>query len=231
MTAPTLDPALDFAQWAAEVHALAERARRGDPGAQLPGPGDPGRRPPRRRLAGAVPDRGHRAAVDHRVLRRALHGRDREDPLAGQDRADPGRAGRLLAGRLADRRRAAGLEGAEPRRGRGVLRQHHRRGEGADRHLLHLVQRRRGGPVDPRRHPGAVRPRPVPRRARPADPGPGQHLGVGRRVPRARRDQRRPAHRAGARPTRTPTSTSTPSAAARPARCTWRAPARCRPTG
>ena len=66
-----------------------------------------------------------------------------------------------------------------------------------DRHLLHLVQRRRGGPVDPRRHPGAVRPRPVPRRARPADPRPGQHLGVGRRVPRARRDQRRPAHRAG----------------------------------
>ena len=30
--------------------------------------------------------------VDDRLLRRALHGRDREDPRAGQDGADPGRA-------------------------------------------------------------------------------------------------------------------------------------------
>ena len=35
----------------------------------------------------------------HRPVRRALHGRDLEDPQPGQDRADPGFARRLLAGR------------------------------------------------------------------------------------------------------------------------------------
>ena len=75
--------------------------------------------------------------------------------------------------------------------------------------------------VDPGRHPGAVRPGPVPRCARAPGARPGQHLGLGRRVPRARRDQRRPADRAGRGATRTPTCTSIPSAAARPARCTW----------
>ena len=162
-------PSFDFAQWASEVHALAEERDAVILAHNYQVPGDPGRRRPRRRFAGPVPDRGHRAAVDDRVLRRALHGRDGEDPVAGQDRADPGRERRLLARRLDHRRPAAGLEGRAPRRRRRLLRQHHRRGEGRDRHLLHVVQRRRGRALDPRRHRGAVRPRPVPRRARPPD--------------------------------------------------------------
>ena len=72
----------------------------------------------------------------------------------GQDRADPRPAGRLLAGRLDHRRRTARLEGRTPRRGRRLLRQHHRRGEGADRHLLHVVQRGRGGRLH---HPRTAR--------------------------------------------------------------------------
>ena len=64
-----------------------------------------------------------------------------------------------------------------------------------DRHLLHVVERRRGGGVDPRGPRGAVLPRPVPRRARPADHRPQEPARLGRRVPRARRHQRRRAGR------------------------------------
>jgi len=42
------------------------------------------------------------------------------------------------------RRSAAGLEGRAPVRCRRLLCEHHRRGEGRDRHLLHVVERRRG---------------------------------------------------------------------------------------
>ena len=80
-------------------------------GAQLPAARDPGRRRSRRRLAGAVADRRRRARGNHRLLRRALHGRDREDPVSGQDGADSRPAGRLLAGRLDHGRRSARLEG------------------------------------------------------------------------------------------------------------------------
>ena len=44
----------------AEVRELAERAKRGDPGAQLPGAGGPGRRRLRRRLARPVASGGGR---------------------------------------------------------------------------------------------------------------------------------------------------------------------------
>ena len=120
----------------------------------------------------------------------------------GQDRADPRPAGRLLAGRLDHRRRAARLEGRASRRGRRLLRQHHRRGEGGDRHLLHVVERRRGGRVHPRGPRGAVLPRPVPRRARPAGHRPQEPARLGRRMPRARRHQRRRARRPGPRASR-----------------------------
>ena len=89
-----------------------------------------------------------------------------------------------------------------PRRGRGVLRQHHRGGEGADRHLLHVVERRRGGGLDPGGPRGAVLPRPVPGRARPPADGPQEPAHLGRRMPRARRHQRRRAGRAGPHPSR-----------------------------
>ena len=177
-------------------------AQRDAAGAQLPAARHPGRRRPRRRLAGAVADRRRGARGHHRVLRRALHGRDRQDPQPGQDGADPRPAGRLLAGRLDHRRRTAGVEGRVPRRRRRVLRQHHRRGEGAHRHLLHVVQRRRGGGLDPRGPRGAVLPRPVPRRARPAGDRPQEPAHLGGRMPRARRHQRRRAGRAGHGPSR-----------------------------
>ncbi len=71
-----------------------------------------------------------------------------------EDRADPRPGRRLLAGGLDHRRAARGVEGRAPRgRGRDV-RQHHRRGQGADRLLLHLLQRGRRRPPhlrDPRR--------------------------------------------------------------------------------
>ncbi len=76
------------------------------------------------------------------------------------------------------------------RRRRGVLRQHHRRGEGAHRHLLHLVQCGRGGGLHPEDRDGAVLPGPVPRRARPARHRPQEPARLGRRMPRARRHQR-----------------------------------------
>ncbi|CAA9419214.1 MAG: Quinolinate synthetase, partial [uncultured Pseudonocardia sp.] len=182
------------------------RARRGAgrrrARAQLPAAGDPGRRPPHRRLPGAVADRRGVGRLDDRVLRRPLHGRDREDPQPGEDGADPGRGRRLLARRLHHRRPAARLEGRAPRRRGGVLRQHHRRGEGRDRRLLHLLQRRRGRGVRPGRPRGAVPARPVPRRARPAGHRPDERPRLGGGVPRARGHQRRRAHRTGRRPPR-----------------------------
>ena len=89
-----------------------------------------------------APGRGRRRRRD-RLLRRPLHGGDRLHPLSRQDRPAPRSRRRLLARRLDHRRRAARLEGPAPRRGRGDVREHHRRGQGRDRLLLHLVQRRR----------------------------------------------------------------------------------------
>ena len=86
-----------------------------------------------------------------------------------------------------------------PRRRRRLLRQHDGRGQGGDRHLLHLVQRRRGRRVGPGRPGGPVPARPVPRRARPPHHRPGEHARLGGGVPRPRRDQRSGARRAGRR--------------------------------
>ena len=217
--------------WADEVRALA---RRRDAvvlahNYQLPAIQDVAA--PHRRLAGAVPDRGRVRRVHHRVLRRPLHGRDREDPRPRQDRAHPGRERGMLARRLHHGRPAPRLEGRAPRRGGRQLRQHHRRRQGRDRRLLHLVQRRRGRRVDPRRPRGALPARPVPGRARPADHRPAQHARLGGGVPRARRDQRARHSPRRPRPTPTPTCTCTRSAGARRRRCTSRAPGRCPPTG
>ena len=93
-----------------------ETAQRRDPGAQLPDAGDlPLRRRFRRRLA-AARARGHQGQSRRdRAGRRALHGRDREDPESRQDRADPRRARRLLARLLHHRRRrAAACASASP---------------------------------------------------------------------------------------------------------------------
>ena len=79
----------------------------------------------------------------HRAVRRALHGRDREDPQSRQDRADPRPQGRLLARLLDHRRGRAAAARALPGRAGRHLRQHLGRGEGRERHLLHVVERAR----------------------------------------------------------------------------------------
>ena len=82
-----------------------EGAQRRHPGAQLPDAGNLQlRRRFRRRLAAARARGGQGRRRHHRAVRRALHGRDVEDPQSRQDRADPRSEGRLLA-RLLDHRR------------------------------------------------------------------------------------------------------------------------------
>ena len=163
----------------------------------------------RGRLAGPLaPGRGRRRRRD-RLLRRALHGRDGVDPLSRQDRAAARPRRGLLAGRLHHRRRAARLEGPAPRRRGGHVREHHRRGQGRDRLLLHVLQRGAGGGAHlaraRRRHRDPVRPGHVPRRLR----GEGHRAAderLDRRVPRARRHPARATSPTCAKPTRAPTS-------------------------
>ena len=189
---------LEYEAWAAEVRAARRasgapsswrtttRCRRSRTSRTSP-----------RRLAVPVPGRRRDRRPRDRLLRRALHGRDGQDPVPGQDRAAARPRRRLLAGRLDHRRAAARVEGRAPRRRRGQLRQHHRRGEGRDRHLLHVSSNAADViRVDPGRPRGPVLPRPVPRRARQAGHRPGEHLHLGGGVPRARRDQ--PQRRPGA---------------------------------
>ena len=185
------------------------RARRGDPRPQLPGARGPGRGRLRGRLAGPLAPGGGRRRRRDRLLRRALHGRDGGDPLAREDRAAARPRRRLLARRLDHRRRAARLEGAAPRRRGGHVREHHRRGEGRDRLLLHLLERGPGGRAHlaraRRRHRDPVRPGHVPRRLRREGHRPADER-VDRRVPRARGHPPE-RHRRGARgATRAPTS-------------------------
>ncbi len=123
-----------------------EGAQRRHPGAQLP---DAGNLQLRRGLCGRLAparargDEGRRR--HHRAVRRALHGRDREDPQSRQDRADPRQQGRLLARGLDHRRRRAPAAREISGRAGGRLCQHLGRGEGRGRHLLHVVERRAGG--------------------------------------------------------------------------------------
>ena len=90
--------------------------------------------------------RSHQGEVrHHRAMRRALHGRDLEDPEPRQDGPDPGFARRLLAGLQHHRRRRAPVARALSRRAGGGLCQHIGRREGGGRHLLHVLERASGG--------------------------------------------------------------------------------------
>ena len=195
------------------------RARRRDPRPQLPAARGPGRGRLRRRLARPLPAGGPHRRRGDRVLRRALHGRDGVDPLAREDRPAARSRRRLLAGRLDHRRPAARLEGAAPGRGGRHVRQHDGRREGRDRLLRDVLERRAGRrahlPRARRGHRDPVRAGHVPRRVRREVDRP-QDARVGRRVPRARRDPAVGHPRRCAPRTRAPTSSSTPSAAARP---------------
>ena len=150
-------------------------AERRHPGAQLPGARD---LPRRRGLQGRLPGSGaggagHGRGRD-RVLRRALHGRDGQDPepRANGPHPGPGR-GLLPVGEHHGRGRSP-TQGAPPRRAGRHLREHAGLHQGRVGHLLHVGQRGagRGGGGGARRL------------------GPG-HLPA-RRVPGEQRSQRRP---------------------------------------
>ena len=91
------------------------------------------------------------------------------------------------------------MEGRAPRRRGGELREHHRRGEGRERLLLHLGQRRAGDPRHPRRQRDSFSARYVSWQLSAPDHRP-QHADLGRRVPRPRRHP--PRH--GGAPARSP---------------------------
>ena len=143
----------DSADRVAVLRALREgdqraqaRAQGRHPGAQLPDARNLQlRRRFRRRFAPARTRSRQGRCRHHRAMRRPLHGRDLEDPQSGQDRADPRLEGRLLARRLDHRRGRAAVAAEIPGRAGGGLCQHVGRGEGRGRHLLHLVERHRGG--------------------------------------------------------------------------------------
>ena len=108
---------------------------------------------------------------------------------------------------------------AQPRRRRRHVRQHLGRGQGRDRLLLHLLQRGQGRRAHPARarprDRDPLRPRHVARRLRRASDRP-LDARLARRVPRPRRDPPRRHQARSAPPTPTPSSSSTPSAAASP---------------
>ena len=101
-----IDPSLDLED---EIARLKKEQQRRHPGALLPGQRDPGRRRLHRRLApalaGSREDQGRR----HLLRRRALHGRDGEDPEPRQASSScptSSRAARSPSGCPADKLRA-----------------------------------------------------------------------------------------------------------------------------
>ncbi len=125
----------------AEVRALAQERGAVILAHNYQVPGGAGRRRLRRRFARPLAQGRGRGGRGDRVLRRALHGRDGLDPVPGEDRADP-RPRRRVFARGFDRRRAADrLEGAVSGGSGRDVREHDRRGEGADRLLLHVGER------------------------------------------------------------------------------------------
>ena len=169
-------------------HGAADRRGAGGAGrpARHPRPslparrGDPVRRLHRRLVQAVARDRQAPASRVHRVLRRALHGRERRRARPAAPEGDPARPGRgLLDGRHGPGRRARDLLERAGTAGHGVahrpghLHQLRRGGEElrrrARRHGVHVVERRRRAGVGL----GAEGEDPVP--ARPA-PGPQHRL-------------------------------------------------------
>ena len=172
----------------------------------------------RGRLAGSLAQgRDDRQGRD-RLLRRALYGRDRQDPQPDQDGADPVVGGGLFSGRQHHGGRCAQPEGALSGRAGGDLCEHLCRRQGRERRLLHLGQRgcSREGPgrrhvhLSPGRVPGAecgarIRqahhhpPQAAERRARSRHDRTIRHGRVGGPV-RSAREVQRTRHRGRARP-------------------------------
>ena len=135
----------DRASCRREVRALARGARRGDPRPQLPGARGPGRRRLRRRLARRSRARP-RAAEGEVIVFCGVHFMAETASILCPEKTvliPDLDAGCSLADSI-DAEQLRRLEGASipERRGRDV-REHDRRGQGADRLLLHLGQRGR----------------------------------------------------------------------------------------
>ena len=131
----------------AEINRLKREKNAVDPGPQLHDARDlPRRRRLRRRQPGPGP-RGRRARTRKIIVQAGVHFMAETSKMLCPDKTvliPDLRAGCSLAasitggGRAADQAALSGPAG-------GHLRQHHRRGEGRDRHLLHQRQRRAGG--------------------------------------------------------------------------------------
>ena len=91
--------------------------------------------------------------------------------------------GGMLAGRVVRRPRLCGLQGQVPGAYGGFVCQHHRRGQGADRYLLHFVECPEGRGVDPGRPPRHLRARPQPGRLHQEADRPREYGDLGRGVP------------------------------------------------
>ena len=133
-------------------------------------------------------------------------------------------AGCSLAASIS-RRAAARVEGGEPRRRRRLVREHDRRGEGRERLLLHVRQREGRDRVDPRGHGDPLPPGHVPR-ALAREGHRARSCGSGWASATCTPASGRRTSRAGRRTRRTPSSSSTPSAAARAS--AWRSGTRRR---
>ena len=158
--------------------------------------------------AGGRPDRRR----GDRLLRRPLHGRDGEDP-------EPEQAGLACPiSRPAARSPRAvpptafarWLENYPGRRG-GHLHQLHRRGEGALRHHLHLVERREDRAQHSRRTADRLRARPAPRPLHHQEDRP-RHDPLARHLPGPRGLLREEDRAAQGAPSRRRRSSRTPSA-------------------
>ena len=132
--------------WARRGAGAGPRARCGDPRPQLPAAGDPGRRRPRRRLPRAVP-RARRASMRRRSCSAACTSWPRRRRSSAPDKTvliPDERAGCSLADTItADQLREWKAE--HPGAVVCQLREHDGGGEGRDGHLLHVVERGRGG--------------------------------------------------------------------------------------
>ena len=130
-----------------------EGAQRRHPRSQLPDAGNLQLRCRlRRRLAAARARSVQGRRRHHRAMRRALHGRDLEDPEPREDGTHSRPQGRLFA-RVFDHRRGCAPAAPEiPWRAGRRLCEHLRRREGRGRHLLHLIECNRGGRKPWRRH-------------------------------------------------------------------------------
>ena len=162
MTAPTQEP--QGPRPARRDQAPQGGAQRGHPRALLPEAGNPGPRRFRRRQPRPVAQGGGDRRRGHRLLRRALHGRDRENPEPGKDRHPARHGRRLQPRRQLPARPVRGVPRGASRPYRADLHQLLGGGEGALRHHRHQLVGRHHPQADPEGAEDHLRPRPPPRR-------------------------------------------------------------------